>query len=546
MNTDFNSTAMLNNLDQYLNLNGTVNSNTGPTNGFSNQPIRSNNTASEEEQIKLQQLMNDLNNIRENQRSCGLTPVGDLFRGRVSDIEETIHSLYQMIKARIADQDYRAQAREKLNKMEMERGEASDQVARLRAVNEKLQNENKELKNQLTSMDLKFKQERERFTQQLDELNKRVLQVTSKETQYKHEIKSKEQVIDKLKDTYRKKMFDQAKPQSITGSLEILQYHTISATGQQQQTVGAVPTDTKYSSMDFQLMISRSQDDIVRRVCDENGELKECLKALQKEMFDIVDLKATIYRNRFEAELSSHDASTPFDAVRHDLDKIREELFSLPFDQAGRELVVKFQRNFSKLRDFMERVDRDIAQLSVFSASRKGDDGENGENEEMEYGDENGGDYANEVVSPKGTRKQAKKAQPPRKFKGISTVGQLKHLLRNYDALVEGQHSLLNQSISKMAKIPPADELTSTFQRFQLLKDSELDEMRRFIEDNKSVMAAQYKEFEHERRQFEEMNQRMEGEKMRISEERERVEAEVRRIRELNREMTQSLHLSTK
>jgi len=52
-------------------------------------------------------------------------------------------------------------------------------------------------------------------------------------------------------------MFDQAKPQSINGSLEILQYHTVSATGQ-QQTVGAIPSDSKYSSMDFQLMISRS------------------------------------------------------------------------------------------------------------------------------------------------------------------------------------------------------------------------------------------------------------------------------------------------
>lgn len=61
--------------------------------------------------------------------------------------------------------------------------------------------------------------------------------------------------------------------------------------------------------------------------------MKECLRALQKEMFDIVDLKATIYRNRFEAELNlGSQEGTPFDAVRHDLEKIREELFSLPFD----------------------------------------------------------------------------------------------------------------------------------------------------------------------------------------------------------------------
>lgn len=95
-----------------------------------------------------------------------------------------------------------------------------------------------------------------------------------------------------------------------------------------------------------------------------------------------------------------------------------------------------------------------------------------------------------------------------------------------------------------MCKVPPAEEIASTFQRFQVLKDTELEEMRRFIEEHKGVMAGQYREFEQERRQFEDMNQRMEGEKLKIAEERERIEAEVRRIRELNREMTQSLHIN--
>jgi hypothetical protein len=46
-------------------------------------------------------------------------------------------------------------------------------------------------------------------------------------------------------------------------------------------------------------------------------------------MFDIVDLKTTVYRSRFEAEFKSDGG---FDAVRHDLERVREELFSLPFD----------------------------------------------------------------------------------------------------------------------------------------------------------------------------------------------------------------------
>jgi len=95
-------------------------------------------------------------------------------------------------------------------------------------------------------------------------------------------------------------------------------------------------------------MVSKNQDEIVRRICEENNELKECLKGLQKEMFDIVDLKSAIYRNRFEAELSliggneGAPGAAPFDMVRHDLEKIREELFGLPFDQTARELILKF------------------------------------------------------------------------------------------------------------------------------------------------------------------------------------------------------------
>ncbi len=52
------------------------------------------------------------------------------------------------------------------------------------------------------------------------------------------------------------------------------------------------------------------------------------------------------------------------------------------------------------------------------------------------------------------------------KFTEITSVQQLKHLLRNYEAIVEGQNHLLTQSITKMQKIPAPEEITATFQRF--------------------------------------------------------------------------------
>lgn len=74
----------------------------------------------------------------------------------------------------------------------------------------------------------------------------------------------------------------------------------------------------------------------------------------------------------------------------------------MPYDEIARDLIMKFQRNFSKLRDFLERVDKDISQLSVFKASA-GIHGENGGlDEDLEYDeeDENDGALANNVRRP--------------------------------------------------------------------------------------------------------------------------------------------------
>jgi len=70
--------------------------------------------------------------------------------------------------------------------------------------------------------------------------------------------------------------------------------------------------------------------------------------------------------------------------------------------------------------------------------------------------------------------------------------------------------------------------------------------MREFINEHKSLMQNQYKEFEVERRNFEDMTQRLELEKLKIAEDRERIEAEVRKIRDINKEMSSTLQIQLK
>ena len=132
--------------------------------------------------------------------------------------------------------------------------------------------------------------------------------------------------------------------------------------------------EVKFSKMsgeaDLNLMVSKNREEVLERITQENHDLKDCLKALQREMFDIVKLKSDIYLKRFKAEnFNAGDASavSSEEILRHEIEKIREELFNLPFGETGREIIHKFQLNFQKLRQFMQSVDKGMSELQVFN-----------------------------------------------------------------------------------------------------------------------------------------------------------------------------------
>jgi uncharacterized phage infection (PIP) family protein YhgE len=55
----------------------------------------------------------------------GMPAIGDLFKARPQDIQETINSVYYMLKQRISDIDNRNEFRQKLNRAEQQSQDAS-------------------------------------------------------------------------------------------------------------------------------------------------------------------------------------------------------------------------------------------------------------------------------------------------------------------------------------------------------------------------------------------------------------------------------------
>jgi hypothetical protein len=67
-----------------------------------------------------------MNNIIQTQQSYGVPEIGDLFKAKPEDVEQTIKSVYFMMKQRVADIDFRQEIRTKLNKQETQTREQQD------------------------------------------------------------------------------------------------------------------------------------------------------------------------------------------------------------------------------------------------------------------------------------------------------------------------------------------------------------------------------------------------------------------------------------
>lgn len=85
-------------------------------------------------------------------------------------------------------------------------------------------------------------------------------------------------------------------------------------------------------------------------------------------MFDIVSLKSDIFKHRFSAEYGAEREPDNEEVLKHEIEKVREELFNMSFDEnQGKDIMQKFRYNFQRLKDFMESVDKEIGSLAIFN-----------------------------------------------------------------------------------------------------------------------------------------------------------------------------------
>ena len=314
---------------------------------------------------------------------------------------------------------------------------------------DQLQNKNKQLNNQLKQCKDERKAESSQLWSDLEILRKDNLKLKHQVSQYQHEMKKIEQQNEKLKDKIKKKIFD--KDSNIKNTIEMTKPIYIN---------GPWIYVNKSGENEFTYLVTKANQEVQNSLRTENEDLKDCIKMLQDELLEIVKVKTENYSKRYNTEFKQNLEEA---FSQHEIHPINKDFINMPFEESGKMIIVQFQENIRNLRDFLARIDQDMA--NTFSQGPHVDE------EDEEY-DPNG------------------------EFKNIRSISQLKHLLKNYKGLTEAQEAVIEGDVILKSKIPPPDEIITPNSRFRIISDREIEKMRERLEKQKQLLEREQNEIE--------------------------------------------------
>ena len=97
-------------------------------------------------------------------------------------------------------------------------------------------------------------------------------------------------------------------------------------------------------------LLGSANNDRIAALSTENEQLRECLKLLQKEIFEIVNIKSQTLMKRYEAEYGKQPSK---DFTAHEIEAMNEDMMNMPYKSHGLTILQGFQRNIESLKEFM-------------------------------------------------------------------------------------------------------------------------------------------------------------------------------------------------
>ena len=405
---------------------------------YLNHYVESNAEDSNEQALQAQ-LLAEIQRTNDSLKTYGLQALGNLFDSQPTEIRKTLKTIDDMLKQRKLDMQQRSDTYQRMQRKEAELTSLDKQHERLTVQYRSLENELNAVKMQLKQVENKWEGEKEKWVAEREELKKDMAKLQHKTTQYQHEIRNKEKASNKLQDQIKAKLYD--KSTIVKNSIEFtkpISHHGV-----------PLPKDSSAESQ-FNQLSARTHEQAHKRALAENTDLRECLKTLQQELFEIVTFKSEAFKKQFSAQFQQDPDSK---LLNHQLAPFREELFDAHFGNTARAILPKFKENLAHLRQFLQRIDHKTRQLSEIAGEREEDLIESSEEVEDEF-----------------TR--------------VKSLAQLRNLARNYKAVSECQERLLETRLVQRGYLPQEEEKNVEWQS-EVLSQEQVEAIETRLEEHR-------------------------------------------------------------
>eukprot|EP00357_Protocruzia_adherens_P006335 CAMPEP_0115014230 /NCGR_PEP_ID=MMETSP0216-20121206/25942_1 /TAXON_ID=223996 /ORGANISM="Protocruzia adherens, Strain Boccale" /LENGTH=483 /DNA_ID=CAMNT_0002383905 /DNA_START=89 /DNA_END=1540 /DNA_ORIENTATION=+ len=435
-----------------------------------------NGLAADRQAINKERLESDISMIQNSLTAYGFGHPGDLFSTSLPEVRKTVDVILALLKQRQKDLDFRSGIYERTQRVESDNKSLKLQIERLTSQRETLKNEIGSLQNLQKAQEKKTKSEISRLQHDLNDLQKSHTKLMHRDSQYQHELRKKEAAFNKLQEQLQKKIWTDKMLSNLKNSLDL--QGAFHHNGPQ--------LFNKNGFAEFGYMVSRGYEEMRNRLTSENHELRESLTVIQRELLDIMGDR----RREIEGRRGSLGADEGAELI-----EMREDVFRMPFDVVGSDLIQVFQENMRRFKDFLKRTD------GMVHADGDKDAGED------EGGDDEGVD-------------------PNDEFAKIKSVGHLRKLVKHYKTIVENQENLLHKSVISKPSAGALSELNFSDAKFNVLNDRGLEQAMKYVKEQQKVLENKERDLEVQREDLSKVTKQLDEGKMQIFQRRKELNDE--------------------
>ncbi|XP_013415215.1 afadin- and alpha-actinin-binding protein B [Lingula anatina] len=198
-----------------------------------------------------------------------------------------------------------------------------------------------------------------------EEVKKLQSALSHKDVQYKHEVKKKERELNRLKDRLNQLLTDRSQERRI--GMEIL--NSLQRADGKRSTWKTKTSNNKHEEDMYRLIVANYEDK-QRELLVENGQLRQCLNDMQKELVGLLNGQPSPRKDQIHHEDSLEDSEDDKASVGT-TSEFSDGYFQMPYEMVRDEIEKSLKDKWTQLKQRVRDLEKEQTDRRLSSESEK-------------------------------------------------------------------------------------------------------------------------------------------------------------------------------